>query len=415
MTRFYLSLFCAVGGAVIAAAYWSIFRKSGIRGWKSIVPVYGMVMLADILERPRYEVLLLFIPGVNVVYHIFWMKALSRQFGHASGTAALLFFVPYIGIPILAYGASTYQGKLGGRPMVPVDPLNTGVTFAIITVSLLAYFLLVEPRFSIGYSPRLFLTVFRIMSVNIPLTVAMALMLRSGKLDIGSLAGFTLVAWLPGMLTSAYGMQFWMALALCVVLALVVWSGIGYAIEKFNLPGLPVGLVVFVAYVAVMRSQVITVRTTAWESSPIVSFLYNGGYALAIILAVAFVLDRLLARKTLRIPLAYAIGSILFSLTSILFGTRMSAVPVFGSSSSLLQTFLSLSLAGALVPGGKPSLLNAALASCVTSAIMFSMSLSGLVLENIRAVYLVLCAVFIAFNLLLSGKKGKDLAKSLLF
>lgn len=143
--------------------------------------------------------------------------------------------------------------------------------------------------------------------------------------------------------------------------------------------------------------------------------MYNGGYVLAILLAVAFVLDRLFARKTIRIPIAYAIGSILFSLTSILFGTRMSAVSVYGSASILLETFLSLSLAGALVPGGKPSLLNAALASCATNAIMFSMSLSGFALENIRAVYLVLCAVFIVFNLLISGKKGQDLAKSLLF
>lgn len=272
MTRFYLSLFCAVGGAVIAAAYWRVFQKAGIRGWKSIVPVYGMIMLADILERPRYEVFLFFIPGVNVIYHIYWMKTLSRQFGHASGTAAVLFFVPCIGVPIVAYGPFSYRGKLGGRPMQPVVPPNTAVTFAIITVSLLAYFLLVEPLCTIGYSPRLFLTVFRIMSVNIPLTVAMALMLRSGKLDIGSLAGFTLVAWLPGMLTSAYGMNFGIALALCVLLALIVWSAIGYTVEKFNLPGLPVGLVVLVAYGAVVRSQVIPVRTTAWERSAIVSF-----------------------------------------------------------------------------------------------------------------------------------------------
>jgi hypothetical protein len=53
--------------------------------------------------------LLFLIPVVNVIFLIIAVNDLSKVFGHGIGFTLGLIFLPYIFIPILAFGGSQYR------------------------------------------------------------------------------------------------------------------------------------------------------------------------------------------------------------------------------------------------------------------------------------------------------------------
>jgi hypothetical protein len=110
---------------IAIAAYWKIFTKAGEEGWKSIIPIYNIVVLLKIVGRPWWWLLLMLIPLVNFVVAIVVMNDLSKSFGHGVGFTLGLIFLSFIFYLILAFGSSQYQGPAGahgghaGAPMVP--------------------------------------------------------------------------------------------------------------------------------------------------------------------------------------------------------------------------------------------------------------------------------------------------------
>ena len=93
-------------------AYWKIYEKAGQPGWAAIVPIYNIIVLLDIVGKPRWWILLLFIPFVNIVIGIIITHGLSKAFGHGAGFTLGLIFLSLIFLLILAFGSSQYQ--LGG-------------------------------------------------------------------------------------------------------------------------------------------------------------------------------------------------------------------------------------------------------------------------------------------------------------
>ncbi len=88
-----------------------IFTKAGKPGWASIVPIYNLVVMMDMIGRPGWWVLLMFVPLVNIVVSIILIMELAVSFGKSKGWGiGMLLFLGFIGIPMLAFGSSTYQG-----------------------------------------------------------------------------------------------------------------------------------------------------------------------------------------------------------------------------------------------------------------------------------------------------------------
>jgi hypothetical protein len=106
-----ISLICIVSN-------WKIFSKAGRPGWASIVPIYNIVIFLDIVGKPAWWIILLIIPGPNIVIAIMLVHQLSLAFGQGIGTTLLLLFLPFIGYPMLAFGSATYQ-----RPMPVPQPV----------------------------------------------------------------------------------------------------------------------------------------------------------------------------------------------------------------------------------------------------------------------------------------------------
>ena len=52
---------------ILIAAHWRIHVKAGKPGWACLVPVYNLIVMLEIIRRPVWWILLLFVPIANLV------------------------------------------------------------------------------------------------------------------------------------------------------------------------------------------------------------------------------------------------------------------------------------------------------------------------------------------------------------
>ena len=109
----------------VLVCMWIIFRKAGKPGWAAIVPFYNLYVLFGITWGSGMRFLLLLIPIYNIILSIQTQVRLAKAFGKSGGFAAGLIFLPYIFIPLLAFGGTAYQGvpvKTAYQPPRPNTP-----------------------------------------------------------------------------------------------------------------------------------------------------------------------------------------------------------------------------------------------------------------------------------------------------
>lgn len=90
---------------------WKVFKKAGKPGWAAIIPIYNIVVILEIVKRPTWWVILMFIPIVNFVIMIIVMIDLAKAFGKGTGFGLGLAFLNFIFIPILGFGKAQYIGN----------------------------------------------------------------------------------------------------------------------------------------------------------------------------------------------------------------------------------------------------------------------------------------------------------------
>jgi Family of unknown function (DUF5684) len=94
---------------LIIAGFWRVFTKAGEAGWKSIIPIWNLIVLLRIAGRPLWWIILLIIPLVNIIVYLIVMLDLAKSFGKGSGFGVGLWLLSFIFIPILGFGSATYQ------------------------------------------------------------------------------------------------------------------------------------------------------------------------------------------------------------------------------------------------------------------------------------------------------------------
>jgi hypothetical protein len=105
-------------GVICVVAYWFIYKKAGHPGWAAIVPIYNIYIMLKIVGKPWWWLLLLCIPIVNIVIYIMMIGLTANVFGKSVGYAFGLFFLPFIFLPILAWGDAKYVGPANPAPMI---------------------------------------------------------------------------------------------------------------------------------------------------------------------------------------------------------------------------------------------------------------------------------------------------------
>ena len=104
----YLALIVA-----IIAGWWMIFTKAGEAGWKSIIPIWNILVLLKIVGREWWWIILMLIPIVNIVIWIIVALDLAKSFARGTGFAIGLILLPWIWSLILGFGSDTYKGPAG--------------------------------------------------------------------------------------------------------------------------------------------------------------------------------------------------------------------------------------------------------------------------------------------------------------
>jgi hypothetical protein len=95
---------------VVIASAWKLYEKAGEAGWKSIVPFYNVWVLVQICGKPSWWFfIILFVPGVNIIFNLLLCLALAERFGKSTLYGVGIFFLPIIFWPMLAFGNATYS------------------------------------------------------------------------------------------------------------------------------------------------------------------------------------------------------------------------------------------------------------------------------------------------------------------
>lgn len=94
----------------ILVTVWKVYIKAGRPGWSAIIPIYGSYILLKVAKRPGWWLILYLIPLVNVITHLVVSIDVAKAFGKSAAFGVfLLWFLPFIGYPILAFSDAQYQ------------------------------------------------------------------------------------------------------------------------------------------------------------------------------------------------------------------------------------------------------------------------------------------------------------------
>lgn len=112
-TVVYMLIVLAIA-AVEIAGMWKVFVKAGVEGWKSIIPIYNLVILYKLVGLNPWLILTCLIPCVGatvllVINCIAYYK-LALAFGKGTGFAIGLMFLSPIFMCILGFGKAEFQG-----------------------------------------------------------------------------------------------------------------------------------------------------------------------------------------------------------------------------------------------------------------------------------------------------------------
>jgi hypothetical protein len=96
----------------ILVSMWKVYQKAGKPGWAAIIPIYNILVLLEIVGKPWWWLLLMFIPFVNIVIMIIVYLELAKVFSKGTGFGCGLILLPFVFVPMLAFGNAQYTAPV---------------------------------------------------------------------------------------------------------------------------------------------------------------------------------------------------------------------------------------------------------------------------------------------------------------
>ena len=113
-------IFCTL----LIIALWKMFKKAGEKGWKSIIPIYNLVIAFRISGTSPWLILLYLLAGIpiigwiiSVAILIYYSNNLAKSFGKDVGYTVGLVIpaTSWIFLLILGFGKAEYVGPAGKK------------------------------------------------------------------------------------------------------------------------------------------------------------------------------------------------------------------------------------------------------------------------------------------------------------
>ncbi len=123
---------------------WKLYVKAGRKAWEAAVPIYNAVVLMQIINRPKWWVILLFIPIINLLmFPVIWVETI-RSFGRNSLLETWLviltlgFYIYYVNYML----DTKYIADRDLHPKTGLGEWVSSIVFAIVAATLVhTYFI----------------------------------------------------------------------------------------------------------------------------------------------------------------------------------------------------------------------------------------------------------------------------------
>lgn len=123
---------------------WKLYVKAGRKAWEAAIPVYNAIVLMEIIKRPKWWVILLFIPIINLLmFPVIWVETI-RSFGKNSLLDTWLviltlgFYIYYVNYVLDV----TYKAERSLHPATALGEWVSSIVFAVVAATLVhTYFI----------------------------------------------------------------------------------------------------------------------------------------------------------------------------------------------------------------------------------------------------------------------------------
>ena len=117
---------------------WKLYQRANRKAWEAAIPIYNAVILMKIINRPKWWVILLFIPVINqLMFPILWIEtARSFGFNKRKDTALVLLTLGFYLFFINYATNSTYKLNRSLKPRTALGEWVSSIAFAIIAATL---------------------------------------------------------------------------------------------------------------------------------------------------------------------------------------------------------------------------------------------------------------------------------------
>jgi len=91
------------------ASLWALFKKAGQPGYFAIIPIVNLVVFMEIIRKPWWWLFLWMIPLLSLIWRIWGWNLMVKRFGKSEDFTVGCILLPFIFMPILAFGNSKYR------------------------------------------------------------------------------------------------------------------------------------------------------------------------------------------------------------------------------------------------------------------------------------------------------------------
>ncbi len=126
------------------AGTWKLYQRAGRKAWEAAIPIYNAVVLMQIINRPKWWVILLFIPIINLLmFPVLWVETI-RSFGFYKRKDTFLVLLT-LGLYIFYINYTTSNAHNPTRSLAPrteVGDWISSIVFAVVAATIIhTYFI----------------------------------------------------------------------------------------------------------------------------------------------------------------------------------------------------------------------------------------------------------------------------------
>ncbi len=101
--------FMSIFSIVMIVSFWKVFTKAWEQWWKSLIPLYNLIVLLQIAWKKPVSLLLIFVPIGNIIWIFDTYIKLAKKFGKWTWFWVGLVFLNPIFLLILAFWDAKYE------------------------------------------------------------------------------------------------------------------------------------------------------------------------------------------------------------------------------------------------------------------------------------------------------------------